>query len=241
MAVLNFPTNPTLGQTYIGAGNTYTWDGVKWLAIVGLSTETPYLIAPATSTQTGGVKIGSNITINNAGQISVANPLTISNQAPTVGMNPGDLWWDDSDGKLYIYYNDSWISAVATVVGPQGPQGDPGPASTVPGPPGPRGVQGSPGPTGLPGPKGDKGDPGNLSLATTTIPGGVIPGSGINYDQATGTISVPFGAGINTLESIPNVNSTGITAGSLLVYNQTANRWDVTTNLTQENWDSGQY
>jgi len=240
--ILNFPSSPRIGQIFTGDNNVkYTWDGVKWLAQGSLNTATPYLVAPATNTQTGGVKIGANISISNTGQISVANPLTVNNVAPTVGMNAGDLWWDTSDGKLYIYYNGAWVNAVSTVVGPQGPQGDPGPASTVPGPEGPRGVQGSPGPAGLPGPQGPKGDPGNLAIATTTLAGGVIPGNGIVFDQTTGTISVPAGTVINTLESIPNVNSTGITAGSLLVYNQTASRWDVTTNLTQENWDSGQY
>jgi hypothetical protein len=240
--ILNFPTNPRIGQVYIGDNNiTYTWDGVKWLAQGSLNTATPYIVAPATGTQLGGVKIGANITISNTGQISVSNPLKVSNLAPTVGVNEGDLWWDDSDGKLYIRYNGQWVNAVATVVGPAGPEG---PASMVPGPagpPGPRGVPGSPGPTGDPGPKGDKGDPGNLTVATTSVAGGVIPGSGINFDPATGTISVPFGAGINTVQDIPNVNSTGLTDGSLLVYNLTTNRWDAKTDLTQENWDSGQY
>jgi hypothetical protein len=104
-----------------------------------------------------------------------------------------------------------------------------------------RGPTGPTGPQGETGPKGDKGDPGILSLATTSVAGGVIPGSGINFDPTSATISVPYGAGINTVQDIPNVNSTGLTDGSLLVYNLTTNRWDVTTNLTQENWDSGQY
>ena len=240
--ILNFPPSPRIGQIYIGDNNiTYTWDGVKWLAQGSLNTATPYIIAPATGTQLGGVKIGANISISNTGTISVSNPLKVSNVAPTVGVNEGDLWWDDSDGKLYIRYNSQWVNAVATVVGPRGQQGDPGPASTVAGPPGPRGVQGSPGPTGEIGPKGDKGDTGNLSIATTTSPGGVLPGSGIHLDPATGTISVPLGAGINTVQDIPNVSSVGLTDGSLLVYNATANRWNPTVNLTQENWDSGQY
>ena len=240
--ILNFPSSPRIGQIFTGDNNVkYTWDGVKWLAQGSLNTATPYIVAPATGTQLGGVKIGANITISNTGQISVSNPLKVSNQAPTVGVNDGDLWWNDTDGKLYIHYNGSWVDAVATVVGPQGPAG---PASTVPGPagpPGPRGVPGSPGPTGEIGPKGDKGDPGNLTVATITSPGGVIPGSGIHLDPATGTISVPLGAGINTVQDIPNVSSVGLTDGSLLVYNATANRWNPTVNLTQENWDSGQY
>lgn len=240
--ILNFPPSPRIGQVYTGDNNiTYTWDGVKWLAQGSLNTATPYIVAPATGTQLGGVKIGANITISNIGQISVANPLKVSNQAPTVGVNDGDLWWDSTDGKLYIHYDGVWVDTVATVVGPQGPQGNPGPASTIPGPPGARGQQGSPGLQGIQGPIGPKGDPGNLNLATRESAGGVIPGSGIDFDGVSGTISVPHGAGINTIQDIPNVNSTGLADGSLLVYNVSANRWDPTTNLTQENWDSGQY
>lgn len=80
----------------------------------------------------------------------------------------------------------------------------------------------------------------SVPVATQTSLGIVQAGVNVTID-GTGAINVPYGAGINTLESIPNVNPTGLTAGSLLVYNQTASRWDVTVNLTQENWDSGQY
>lgn len=83
---------------------------------------------------------------------------------------------------------------------------------------------------------------GVISVPTATNVGlGVVKaGSNVTID-GTGAVNVPTGAGINTLETIANVNPAGITDGSLLVYNQTASRWDVTVNLVQENWDSGQY
>ena len=31
MAVLNFPTSPTLNQTYTENGSTWKWNGVGWL------------------------------------------------------------------------------------------------------------------------------------------------------------------------------------------------------------------
>jgi hypothetical protein len=80
----------------------------------------------------------------------------------------------------------------------------------------------------------------SVPVATNSTLGVVTAGANVTID-GTGAISVPTGAGINTLETIANVNPAGITDGSLLVYNQTASRWNVTTNLTQENWDSGQY
>ena len=80
----------------------------------------------------------------------------------------------------------------------------------------------------------------SVPTATNNSLGVVKAGTNVSIDS-TGAVSVPTGAGINTLETIANVNPTGITNGSLLVYNQAASRWDVTVNLTQENWDSGQY
>jgi len=241
--ILDFPSNPQIGQIFTGDNNvTYTWDGVKWLGQGSLNTATPYIISPATNTQLGGVKVGANISISNTGQISVANPLKVSNVAPTIGVNDGDLWWDDSDGKLYIRYNGQWVNAVATVVGPQGPQGDPGPAGPASTVPGPRGVQGSPGPAGIQGPQGPKGDPGNLAIATRSTAGGVIPGANINLDS-NGNISVPFGAGINKVVDIPDVNSTNggasLNDGALLVYNASNNRWDTINNLRSDTMDGG--
>lgn len=87
----------------------------------------------------------------------------------------------------------------------------------------------------------------NVSNGVISVPtasnnglGVVKAGSNVTID-GTGAVNVPTGAGINTLETIANVNPSGIQDGSLLVYNQTASRWDVTVNLIQENWDSGQY
>jgi len=243
--ILNFPSNPRIGQVYIGDNNiSYTWDGVKWLAQGSLNTATPYIIAPATGTQLGGVKIGANITISNTGVISVANPLKVASAAPQTG-NQGDLWWDTSDGKLYIRYDNQWVNTVATVVGPKGDTGPQGPAG-VSNVPGPRGAKGDTGPAGAQGPKGDKGDPGNAgNIATSTVAGVVkVAGGTTNVDIAVdGTISVPKGAGINTVADIPDVNTTSggaaLNDGALLVYNNTSQRWDTINNLRADTMDGG--
>ena len=244
--ILDFPANPNIGQVYIGANNiTYTWDGIKWTAVGSLNTATPYIIAPATATQIGGVKIGANISISNTGSISVANPLKLSQTAPLTPRE-GDLWWDTNDGNLFVYYLGAWVATVATVVGPQGPQGPQGPAgvSNVPGPVGARGAQGSP---GAPGPQGPQGPAGNVSLATADNAGGVLPGAGINFNPANGAISVPFGAGINTVVDIPDVYAGGLgnpklTQGALLIYNYNQTRWETQTGLDyNDNMDGGEY
>lgn len=36
MAILDFPTSPTLNQTYTANGKTWTWNGVSWIANIGL-------------------------------------------------------------------------------------------------------------------------------------------------------------------------------------------------------------
>jgi hypothetical protein len=240
--MINFPLNPTLNQQFIASnGITYTWDGVKWEGQGSLNTATSYSITPATSTNLGGVKIGANISITNGGTISVTNPLKISS-TPPIGANTGDLWWDSTDGKLYINYSGTWIDAIATVVGPQGPQGVPG-VSDIPGPqgpPGPEGRRGAQGITGQPGP------PGTLQVATPTSAGAVRPGYNINLsNDGTGTISVPYGAGINTVAGIPDVNSTSggasLNDGALLVYNSSSERWDTINNLRADVMDGGFY
>jgi hypothetical protein len=246
--ILDFPPSPRIGQIYIGDNNiTYTWDGIKWLAQGSLNTATPYIIAPATSTQLGGVKIGANITISNTGTISVANPLKVTPTAPPTG-NAGDLWWDSTDGKLYIRYDGQWVNTVATVVGPKGDSGAPGPKGDA-GPAGGRGAPGTTGPQGPQGnqgPKGDKGDTGDAgTIATATVAGVVRVGGGTtNVNIAPGgTISVPKGAGINTVVDIPDVNSTNggasLNDGALLVYNANNRRWDTINNLRSDEMDGG--
>jgi hypothetical protein len=43
--------------------------------------------------------------------------VTVQNTAPTITSN-GDLWWDNSDGELYVAYANNWVEAVAQDVTP---------------------------------------------------------------------------------------------------------------------------
>jgi hypothetical protein len=46
MAALNFPPNPTLGQTYSNTGRTYKWNGVTWAATtVSTPTSAPVFVS----------------------------------------------------------------------------------------------------------------------------------------------------------------------------------------------------
>lgn len=61
--------------------------------------------------------------------------VTVSETEPE-SPTSGDLWYDSTDGTLYIYYSGSWVEAGA--VGAEGPAGPAGPE-------GPAGPQGEPG------------------------------------------------------------------------------------------------
>jgi hypothetical protein len=80
------------------------------------------------------------------------NHTYVSNIAPT-GTNTGDLWWNDTDGNLYINYQSSWVPSSVGQPGPPGPPGLPGPTGPYGGPTGPTGSPSTvPGPTGYTGP-----------------------------------------------------------------------------------------
>ena len=84
MALLNFPPNPTVGQTYTIGTNTWTWTGSAWIKYTS-SNQSPIVINTSTnsvSTTTGalvvdgGVGIGGNLNIGNTSTIAGAEIIT---------------------------------------------------------------------------------------------------------------------------------------------------------------------
>ena len=64
----------------------------------------------------------ANVITYTAKYLEVANntsgaSVTVQNTAPTITAN-GDLWWDNSDGELYVAYANNWVEAVAQDVTP---------------------------------------------------------------------------------------------------------------------------
>ena len=258
MTALSFPSNPTIGQQYISAvGTSWFYDGVKWTVgqvvippVVVTPEVPPVTPAPAPATTVYNPLFNISFPINaTIGQIYTAPdgiayiwrgdrwagyggntilPATTVTTATlpkatqtTIGgviVGPGIV---NNDGTISV--DTALITAQVTA-----DVSDPATKTTL-------------GPV-IVGDNINVATNGTISVpvATTASLGVVKAGTNINID-GTGTLSVPTGAGINTLETIANVNSTGLTAGSLLVYNTGASRWDVTTNLEQQNWDSGQY
>jgi hypothetical protein len=63
---LNFPPNPTIGQSYVVGSKTYTWSGAAWLVTAASQTFTSLTISTstnATSTNTGAVQVVGGIGI----------------------------------------------------------------------------------------------------------------------------------------------------------------------------------
>jgi hypothetical protein len=268
MTTLSFPANPIVGQTYLSdTGTTWTYDGVKW--IVGQVAPAPVItppppppIPPPTpvpttvydpllnlsfpanptlgqlyTTPTGTVyrwdgakwTVYSSATITSPSTVTTTQYVLPKATSTTLGGVIIGSGIDNADGTISVNLGgiassieNTVIAAVEAVVQV------PATANTL-------------GEVKV-GSNINVATDGTISvpIATNTTLGVVKAGANVIIDGA-GTINIPTGAGINTLESISNVNPSSLTDGSLLVYNTAASRWDVTANLTQENWDSGQY
>ncbi len=83
-----------------------------------------------------------------------------SDTAPA-GATEGDVWFDGTSGRFYVYFDSFWVESAQNAVGSTGPIGPTGPSggptgptgpigadSTVEGPTGPQGTVGDLGPTG---------------------------------------------------------------------------------------------
>lgn len=103
MAVLNFPSSPTLNQEYVGTnGITYKWDGEKWVA---LSDEIGQDVVTLTATQTLSNKTINSLVLNDGyteevftitdGATVDLDPNNGSIQTWTLGANrtPGQANW----------------------------------------------------------------------------------------------------------------------------------------------------
>ena len=118
MAAFNFPASPSNGDTYTLNSVTYQWDGTKWVR---------YSAAVGAQGSTGSTGAqGAQGTQGHQGlQGAQAH---ISANAPSSGVNNGDLWWESDTGDLAIYYNDGSSSQWIDInTGPRGAQGATGP------------------------------------------------------------------------------------------------------------------
>jgi hypothetical protein len=74
---LDFPNSPDTGAIYTGTnGTVYVFDGIHWTGQIA-----SYQLPAATELILGGVKIGSNVSVTEAGVISVAPPTDLTGYA----------------------------------------------------------------------------------------------------------------------------------------------------------------
>lgn len=183
MAILNFPSNPTVGETYTSdTGITYTYNGYAWemMPTAGPQGE-PGLPGPAGADSTvpgpsgdpgpagpQGEKGEDSTVPGPAGSEGTAGP-----EGPAGPAGPNAVSADaDNTARLgtdnLIYVPASAGGGTEGPVGPAGPEGPAGPPgadSIVPGPQGPPGADGATGPQGPEGPPGSGGSGGVTTFA----------------------------------------------------------------------------
>ena len=230
---INFPSSPSLNQTYTYGGNSWKWDGQSWISLGAISSQVAVTANGASQINTLNVNfvntstVSVNVSSDAYGNANVAlsSVVTINASASApVGAAANSLWWDSEAGALRIRFNDGnstqWVDAVPAggptgptgatgSTGPQGPQGTAG--ST--GPQGPQGPSGTTGPTGPPGgPQGPQG------------PQGPVGKSGIYYN---------FSA-FNTANSNPGfgkIRYNSTTIGSVTQIYVNNNEYNANTNV----------
>jgi hypothetical protein len=82
----------------------------------------------------------------------------------------GDIWYNSTNGKTFVYYDDFWVESSSAIVGeggPTGPTGSTGPTGPA-GAPGPTGADSNvTGPTGSTGPTGPTGNTGDSGIVVS--------------------------------------------------------------------------
>ena len=76
---------------------------------------------------------GDTGAVGATGQTGATGPVqfvAISPDTPPTDPTQGEIWWDNTSGRPYVYYNGIWVDMIASVQGPTGPTGPTGPAGT---------------------------------------------------------------------------------------------------------------
>jgi len=182
MAAIDFPDNPTVGQSFSAGTRTWLWDGTVWA-----NTTARDFVRSVSDTAPTDPQVGDEWFNSSNGrlynyydgywiEIGAAiggedGKFLVSSTAP---LNPeqGDAWFNSETAKLYVYYDSFWVEASPPAEGPQGPAG----------PAGSNGVDGVDGTNGINGVNGVDGVDGQDGVAAATEP--------LSYDENTRTISI---------------------------------------------------
>ena len=71
-----------------------------------------YTLPIATDSILGGIKVGGNLTIDQSGILSAtdSNSITLGDNTP-ITPKDGDLWYDTTGGRLYVYFSNTWVDS----------------------------------------------------------------------------------------------------------------------------------
>jgi hypothetical protein len=183
---INFPTSPSVNDTYQINGLAYVWNGTSWVSQgaiqVGIpgSTRDSYIGTGACTTF-----ILSNYAVNEDATIVFVNGTIQPNAAYTVNANSNELIFATAPAN-----NANIIAYVVNpTYGPTGPQGAAGPQ-------GPQGPRGFPGARGAIGPSGPSG-----AFTIQANSASNIGSNTLNFvNTATVTVNVSNVGGIATIE-----------------------------------------
>ena len=81
---INFPDSPSVNDQHTSAGVTWTWDGTTWKAD-GVTAS--YSLPIATSNALGGIKVGTNLSINSSTGVLSADASAITVQEEGTSLN----------------------------------------------------------------------------------------------------------------------------------------------------------
>ena len=119
MAV-DFPSNPTINDTYTAGTRTWLWDGVAWRIVTAS-------VGPTGPTGPAGY-VGSDGAPGPTGPAGADGKFYTGSTPPmTPAPEEGDAWFNSDTSRLYVYYDSYWVEASAPVAGPTGPTGAAGP------------------------------------------------------------------------------------------------------------------
>lgn len=186
---LNFPDNPTVGQTYTAGDYTWIWTGDTWDAVTNSATTGPTGptgasgeagpagpqgdIGPTGPTGATGDQGSPGLSVTgptgDTGPIGPTGPTGDTGPQGTAGLSiTGPTGATGPTGDTGPKGETGADSTIPGPIGPTGPTGDTGPTgadSSVPGPTGPTGETGEQGPQGIQGPQGEAA---SVTIGTTT-------------------------------------------------------------------------
>jgi hypothetical protein len=158
---IDFPSSPSVNQTYTYGSQQWKWTGTAWDLVV------TQVIGPTGATGPTGAPSTVTGPTGSTGPTGRYGSFALSSATPPALPALGDAWFDSTTGQIYVYYDGYWVESSSSIAGVTGPTGSQG----VQGPTGPTGAQGVQGVQGVQGPTGPTGAQGNVGPTGPSVTG----------------------------------------------------------------------